>query len=146
MIPASVACVILFLIGIFGNDFILKSPNIIAFGLLFAMGLQNSLVTTISNASIRTTHLTGLFTDLGIELSQLFFYQSIEQKNKLHSSIKLRFTIIGSFFMGGIMGGVFYSRLHLKVLILAASSLVLGLVYDSIKYKIIQLKRRLTNN
>ena len=146
IIPASVECVILFLIGIFGNDFILKSPNIIAFGLLFAMGLQNSLVTTISNASIRTTHLTGLFTDLGIELSQLFFYQSIEQKNKLHSSIKLRFTIIGSFFMGGIMGGVFYSRLHLKVLILAASSLVLGLVYDSIKYKIIQLKRRLTNN
>ncbi len=146
IIPASVECVILFLIGIFGNDFILKSPNMIAFGLLFAMGLQNSLVTTISNASIRTTHLTGLFTDLGIELSQLFFYQSIEQKSKLYASIQLRFTIIGSFFMGGVMGGVFYSSLQLKVLILAASFLVLGLVYDSIKYKIIQLKRRLTNN
>jgi len=146
IIPASVECIILFCIGIFGNDFILKSPDMIAFGLLFAMGLQNSLVTTISNASIRTTHLTGLFTDLGIELSQLFFFKSVEQKNKLHKSIQLRFTIIGSFFMGGIMGGVFYSSLQLKVLILAASFLVMGLVYDSIKYKLIQLKRRLTNN
>ena len=39
---------------------------------MFAMGLQNALVTKISNATVRTTHLTGLFTDLGIELSQLF--------------------------------------------------------------------------
>ena len=29
------------------------------------MGIQNSFVTKISNAIVRTTHLTGLFTDLG---------------------------------------------------------------------------------
>jgi uncharacterized membrane protein YoaK (UPF0700 family) len=37
------------------------------------MGLQNALVTKVSQATVRTTHLTGLFTDLGIEFSQLFF-------------------------------------------------------------------------
>lgn len=58
------------------------------------MGLQNSLVTTISNATVRATHLTGLFTDLGIELSQLFFYKRKVQKDKLYSSIKLRLIII----------------------------------------------------
>jgi hypothetical protein len=37
------------------------------------------MVTQISN-SVRTTHLTGLFTDLGIELSQLFFIKKPNEK------------------------------------------------------------------
>ena len=46
-----------------------------------------------------TTNVTGLFTDLGIELSQLFFYKQKEQKSKLYSSIKLRLTIITFFLL-----------------------------------------------
>ena len=34
--------------------------------LCFMMGLQNALITKISNAEIRTTHLTGMLTDIGI--------------------------------------------------------------------------------
>ena len=70
--PISIEILILCMIGIFGSNLMLENSNIIAFYLLFAMGLQNALVTKISNATVRTTHLTGLFTDLGIELSQLF--------------------------------------------------------------------------
>lgn len=40
-------------------------------GLCFAMGLQNALVTRISGAVVRTTHLTGVLTDLGMELVHL---------------------------------------------------------------------------
>ena len=35
--------------------------------LCFIMGLQNAVITKISKAEIRTTHITGLVTDLGIE-------------------------------------------------------------------------------
>ena len=109
------------------------------------MGLQNSLVTSISNASVRTTHLTGLFTDLGIELSQLFFYKEKEQNDKLISSIKLRLTIISFFFIGGIVGGILYAKFKLHSLFFAASALVLGLIYDNLKFKFILLKRKLKN-
>ncbi len=77
IIPIFIESLILFLVAFFGEFLISKNPNLLAFSLLFAMGLQNSLVTTISNATVRTTHLTGLFTDLGIELSQLFFYKKM---------------------------------------------------------------------
>ena len=146
VVPASIECLILFVIGFFGKDLIIKSPNTIALSLLFAMGLQNSLVTTISSASIRTTHLTGLFTDLGIEFSQLFFYKANEQKHKLISSIKLRLAIISFFFTGGIVGGILYSKVGLNVLIFAAMTLVLGLIYDNIKFKLILLKRKFKSN
>lgn len=143
VVPASIECLILLIIGFWGQDLIIKSPNSIACSLLFAMGLQNSLVTTISSASVRTTHLTGLFTDLGIELSQLFFYKAKEQKNRLMSSIKLRLTIISFFFIGGIAGGVLYTKVGLHTLIFAAIALISGLIYDNIKFKLILLRRKL---
>lgn len=145
VVPASIECLILFVIGFWGEGLIIKNPNTIAFSLLFAMGLQNSLVTTISSASVRTTHLTGLFTDLGIELSQLFFYKANEQKHKLISSIKLRLTIISFFFIGGIVGGVLYSKVGIHTLIFAATTLVVGLIYDNIKFRLILLRRKLKN-
>jgi uncharacterized membrane protein YoaK (UPF0700 family) len=141
IIPIIIESLILFSIALFGQFLISQNPNILAFSLLFAMGLQNSLVTTISNSTVRTTHLTGLFTDLGIELSQLFFYKQKEQKDKLYSSIKLRLTIITFFFLGGLLGGICYSTLKLYVLAIAATILIIGIIYDDIKLKFILQNR-----
>lgn len=142
VIPTVIESIILFSVAVFGQLLINQNPNLLAFSLLFAMGLQNSLVTTISNATVRTTHLTGLFTDLGIELSQLFFYKQKEQKSKLFSSIKLRITIISFFFVGGIVGGIFYSTIKLYVLAFAGTTLFIGLIYDNLKLKLILIKRK----
>ena len=141
IIPIIIESLILFSIALFGQFLISQNPDILAFSLLFAMGLQNSLVTTISNSTVRTTHLTGLFTDLGIELSQLFFYKQKEQKDKLYSFIKLRLTIITFFFLGGLLGGICYSTLKLYVLAIAATILIIGIIYDDIKLKFILQNR-----
>jgi uncharacterized membrane protein YoaK (UPF0700 family) len=146
VVPAGFESCILLVIALSGQALITNNPNLIAFSLLFAMGLQNSLVTSISNAVVRTTHLTGLFTDLGIELSQLFFYKTIEQKKKLISSIKLRLSIISFFFIGGIIGGVFYTRIGIHTLLIGSIALILGLIYDGIKFKLISLKRKYANS
>jgi len=140
VIPVIIESLILFLVAAFGQFLISQNPNLLAFSLLFAMGLQNSLVTTISNSIVRTTHLTGLFTDLGIELSQLFFYKQRDQRNKLYSSIKLRLTIISFFFIGGLLGGVLYSTIHLYVLAIAGTILILGIIYGDLKLKLIAQK------
>lgn len=141
VVPTSIEILILTLIGFWGGNLLTNYADAIACSLLFAMGLQNSLVTKISNATVRTTHLTGLFTDLGIELSQLFFYKDSKSRTKLKSSIQLRVTIISFFFIGGIFGGVLYSKIGLKVLMLAGFTLVLGLIYDQLKFKMIMLKK-----
>jgi uncharacterized membrane protein YoaK (UPF0700 family) len=136
LVPTAIECVILSLVAIPGATWIVAYPNVIACSLLFAMGLQNSFVTRISNAVVRTTHLTGLFTDLGIELSQLFFYHETELREKLFASIKLRFTIISFFFIGGVLGGIFYSKIGLRVLLIGSVALIAGIVYDNLKLKV----------
>lgn len=140
-IPAIIEIAILFASALCGSLLITSYPNVLACGLLFAMGLQNSLVTIISNATVRTTHLTGLFTDLGIELSQLFFYKQAHQREKLITSIKLRLTIISFFFSGGLLGGIFYSSIGLYILAIAGTLLIAGLIYDNLKLKIIRINR-----
>ncbi len=142
VIPVIIEALILLTVALFGQNLITNHYNIIAFTLLFAMGLQNSLVTRISGAVVRTTHLTGLFTDLGIELSQLFFYKTKEQNEKLTSTIKLRLRIIIYFFIGGVFGGIFYIYLSLYVLIVPATMLLIGLFYDNVKFKLLNWKRK----
>ncbi|MFN8277856.1 MAG: YoaK family protein [Chitinophagales bacterium] len=133
--PAATECLLLCGFGWASEEWVVRHPNFLAYGLLFAMGMQNSLVTTISNAAVRTTHLTGLFTDLGIELSQLFFFRKKEEQAQLWSVIKLRLTIIGCFFSGGLLGGLFYAVLGLRLLLMAGLILVAAMFYDSLKLR-----------
>ena len=143
IIPVIIEIILLLFVAIKGNNLIENYANFVICILLFAMGLQNSLVTKISGATVRTTHLTGLFTDLGIEFSQLFFYKQAPLKFKLYASIKLRLTIISFFFFGGITAGLLYQNFQLRILILATFFLAMGLIYDTLKLKIILLKRKI---
>lgn len=143
VLPMLIEAFILIFIPIYAYFYSFKSINLIAFLLLFAMGLQNSFVTNISNAVVRTTHLTGLFTDLGIELSQLFF-PKIYQRKKIIPTIKLRIYIISFFFIGGITGVFFYSTcdFQLNTLLISAFILISSLFYDDVRFRIILAKRK----
>jgi uncharacterized membrane protein YoaK (UPF0700 family) len=142
--PITLEMVILIAIGLFGssNGIFTFDGKLTAFFMLLAMGIQNSLVTNISRSVVRTTHLTGLFTDLGIELSQLFFYKNPEDIKKLKTSIFLRFSIISFFFLGCFFGGIIYQFLEIKTLFIAALVLLLAQWYDYMRLKFHLIKRK----
>lgn len=121
------------------------SPQWIARMLLFAMGLQNALVTQISKATVRTTHLTGLFTDLGIELSQLIYYTKKEHSSTLTRSIYLRVAIITCFFTGGMLAVFVFQEMGIYVLFIAAAVLIVALVYDFMRVGFTYYRRKLTH-
>ncbi len=143
-LPTLIESLILLSIGLLSNILPIEASDIIICSLLFAMGLQNSFVTEISNAVVRTTHLTGLFTDLGIEIAKLFFPKSHPNRKKLKSTIKLRIYIIAFFFAGAMAGGFIYTKLNMKLntLILAAFILMGSLFYDDLRYRLIRNKRK----
>lgn len=77
--------------------------------LCFIMGLQNAIITKLSQARIRTTHITGLVTDMGIELGKLFYWNAsqsgAERPLVLADRKKLRLlpSLIGLFFIAGVV-------------------------------------------
>ena len=143
VLPTVIEAVVLLSVGIGSNFIQFDYPNLIVCSLLFAMGLQNSFVTKISNAVVRTTHLTGLFTDLGIDLSNLLFKKFDTQRRKIKARIKLRAYIILFFFLGGLISGLLYSAANWKLntLILATAILVTSLFFDDLRYRVIKLRR-----
>ena len=116
--------------------------------LAFTMGMQNAIVTTISNAEVRTTHMTGVVTDLGIELSRLFYF-NVGHNDKLHhivanrDKLKLHGLILGSFFLGGVVGALGFKHVGFKMTIFLAAflfSLALRpILYDfRVRWKLLQ--------
>lgn len=74
--------------------------------LCFTMGLQNAIVTKLSNAVIRTTHLTGMVTDIGIALGRLATLQSGEDSQAELTKMRLLASLIAMFFVGGTIGAL----------------------------------------
>ena len=77
--------------------------------LCFLMGMHNSVVTTISNAEVRTTHMTGVVTDLGIEFSRLLYMnRSVRKRSRPilanRNKIKLHGSVLVAFVVGGLLG------------------------------------------
>jgi len=129
-IPIVLELVILIFCAIYGNGKDSFFPKGFFVGcLLFAMGLQNALVSVISGSVVRTTHLTGTFTDLGIEIAQLNRSNQAGQV-ELVSKIKLRLSIIFFFMFGALSGAYSFSHLGFKAFLLPCSILCFTLFFD----------------
>jgi uncharacterized membrane protein YoaK (UPF0700 family) len=109
-LPLLLEAVALLLFGLFGTAISLLAalftPLTVVL-LCFIMGLQNAVITKISRAEIRTTHLTGLVTDLGIELGKLFYVNRHPEHAPVQANrdkLRLQARMISSFFIGALLG------------------------------------------
>lgn len=125
-------------LGIIESWFPPASPGVLLImSLSFLMGLQNAVVTRISNARVRTTHVSGTATDIGIELAMLFdvFRRKESPKDaplylerlKLHT-----FTIL-SFLAGGMIGIWLFKTLDYTFLLLTGAGLMVLAVNAMLK-------------
>ncbi len=90
-----------------------------------ACGLQNALATRYSGAVVRTTHLTGIVTDLGIMLGAKCRGEPIDTRK-----LQLFLVIIFGFIAGGTGGALVFSHYDQLALVLPAIvSLLMALAY-----------------
>ena len=96
-----------------------------------ACGLQNALVTTYSGAVIRTTHLTGIFTDLGLMLGSKIKGQEVNKRKFVMFSV-----IICGFLSGGFLGYLAFQRINVSALTIpAVGCLLLSFIYRIYRQK-----------
>jgi uncharacterized membrane protein YoaK (UPF0700 family) len=94
--------------GTFGHEPALRQDYFLLALLCAASGLQNAAISTASGASVRTTHLTGITTDLGTGLVRAF-YDRAHYAAEMKASL-LRVGTIVSFLLGSTAGAVVYLR------------------------------------
>ncbi|MCJ8210644.1 DUF1275 domain-containing protein [Mucilaginibacter sp. RS28] len=137
VIPISAELLILLSVASFGHFyhgyFIEKA--FLAGGLLFAMGMQNALVSLVSGFVVRTTHLTGTFTDLGIDIAHAIQLKRTERK-MLMPRIRLRLVIIFCFMLGALAGAYLFQLLRYRAFFIPCGLLVYALIYDVVRVHI----------
>ncbi|HLA31838.1 MAG TPA: YoaK family protein [Pseudomonas sp.] len=84
--------------------------------LCFIMGLQNALITKLSHAEIRTTHITGIVTDIGIELGKLLYWNRRTGGKLLpvladRERLRVLSLLALGFFLGGLTGAFGFKHL-----------------------------------
>lgn len=109
--PLLVEALLLLVFGLFGAAIDARSVALVPYTvvlLCFIMGLQNALITQKSNAEIRTTHITGLVTDIGIELGHLFYInRHFPESSRVRANrqkLKMHVTLLLSFIAGAVCG------------------------------------------
>ncbi|GAB4109591.1 MAG: YoaK family protein [Thermoflexibacter sp.] len=112
-------------------DYSQELIQLLAGSLLFAMGIQNAMVTMVSGSVVRTTHLTGLFTDIGIEGAKLMVgFKDPKEKQKMRDKFTLHIIIVTSFLLGGTIGGFFYANYLFISFLFPIFLIVLAASYD----------------
>jgi uncharacterized membrane protein YoaK (UPF0700 family) len=133
LVPIVIEMVILGAVAYLGHNFYDYSEmmiQLLAGSLLFAMGLQNALISIVSGSVIRTTHLTGLFTDLGVYLSYLVVSKSDKEQRTARRRLSLLLTIAASFLVGGLVGGFLFASYLFFAFIFPLTILLMALLYD----------------
>lgn len=137
-LPLMLEAVLLLVFGLLGsnleNNRFLFVPATVGL-LCYVMGLQNAIITKISKAEIRTTHVTGIVTDIGIELGKLFYWNVSEPGQGVlpvradRSRLRLLASLLGMFLIGGLAGALGFKYLgFISTLPLSAMLVVLAIV------------------
>lgn len=80
-----------------------------------AMGLQNGMVSAYSGALIRTTHVTGIFTDLGIYLGHFLRGLPVDRLR-----LRVCLVVVATFVLGSMFGALAFQRWQQHALLVPA--------------------------
>ncbi|WP_332687537.1 YoaK family protein [Devosia sp.] len=117
--PIALEALLLLAFGVLGTAS-RDAPQFMALAaplLCFIMGLQNATITKISGARMRTTHLTGMVTDIGIELGKYLYWHRDKTKAEAlrvtadRKKLGILLRVVGMFFLGGVVGALGFGHL-----------------------------------
>lgn len=106
---------------LFGATYLLMHDNFMGIVLAaLAAGLQNALATQYSGAILRTTHITGVVTDLGIALGRF-----VARRTVFAWRVYLHLAILIGFGVGSILGTILFLRLGAQTMFIPAILILL---------------------
>lgn len=114
--------------GQFGEPLSQKRDYALLALLCLICGLQNGTITTVSKAVVRTTHLTGMTTDLGIGIVRVLHKKQLANPltDELRANL-MRIGIIFFFGLGSVAGAFIFRQLGFRGFLLPA--LISGILF-----------------
>jgi len=109
--------------GRFGDVAHIQSDFFLLVLLCGASGLQNAAITSASKGSVRSTHLTGIATDLGIGFVKIL-YTNLDDRTAMTRRVRtqgIRIVLVFSFILGSVAGAWLFIEVHYLGFLLPAA-------------------------
>lgn len=94
--------------GAFGQELDIYRSYLMIALLCLSSGMQNAGTTTASNGFVRTTHLTGITTDLGIGLVRNMQSHDEQKRSRESSRNQVRMLVVLFFAAGSVISSVIF--------------------------------------
>jgi len=131
--------------GLTAEAFRGEHRDLVSVGVLcFTMGLQNALITKVADVPVRTTHVTGMITDIAIELGKTLYPNRTPGTDPVRGDprkLRLLATLVGLFLLGGVAGTLGYLAVGFAFLVPVAL-LLLVLAYRPVARDLARQRRR----
>ena|ERR1700744_3365146 len=147
-LPIVIEIIVLLFVAIYGHNFYKETPlerEVVIGAIIFSMGLQNSLVSTVSGGLIKSSHLTGLFTDLGGDVAE-WMHPKEKETQAVKNRIYIRVTILSFYLLGAIIGGYLFNIIDFTVFYIVPVVLLTILYYDVSPLALHRLMRLFSSN
>lgn len=121
--------------GRFGEPFEYNRDYFLLATLCLICGIQNATITSVSRSVVRTTHLTGITTDLGVGLVRFLNRKKLREQNEYGTESEanlMRIGIISFFVLGSLLGGFIFS--HIGFLGFAVPAFSSGILFLTMYY------------
>lgn len=140
-LPLLLEVAILIYVAVYGYTYDASRVQIERFAgsLLFAMGMQNALVTMVSKSVVRTTHLTGIVTDFGIALAEAL-RKRFRMERVLKRRLLLHISIIFFFLLGGMLGVFAFRIFQYYSFFIPAALVLFALFFDAFRVSVLFLR------
>jgi uncharacterized membrane protein YoaK (UPF0700 family) len=132
--PIVLEIICLLFVGVYGQFYYqktLEETEYLVALMLFATGLQNGLTASISNFSVKTTHLTG--TTPTLEFWFPCLPEKIQKNGELIGRAKLLMSIMLAYVLGAVFSGLTYYYLEFRVFYVISVCLLIVIGYDAYK-------------
>lgn len=122
--------------GAFGEPLILARDFTLMSLLCFACGMQNACFASLTRGQIRTTHLTGILTDIGITFVKVATIKTGRELILLKRTNFIRLLTFFSFSSGSAVSAVVFSKIQYSgffLLVLSSGTMLLTMIYKQRK-------------
>lgn len=110
------------LFGEFGLSSSIERESVLLFSLSFACGLQNACFSSLTRGQIRTTHLTGILTDVGTTFVKLPLMDREDRDAKLLRRVNyIRIMTFFSFSIGSMASAIWFTWLGFWAFVILSS-------------------------
>lgn len=126
------------LFGEFGEPLVLGRDFILLASLSFLCGMQNACFATLTKGQIRTTHLTGISTDIGTDLALTLNGQLPKEQRRLAKRRNfMRLITFFSFSIGAGISAVIDTKLKYNALFIPfLTSLIVAFIFFKVKFEL----------